>query len=357
MKKMREKITSITGLVLCILLLISGITVASGRTTGKTMEPIENTIELPPEFQRGLPVPGITPDSWMYGFKRFVEGANLFFTFDEVAKAEKHAELAVLLLAEAMEMTERGKPEFLNDLINDYEQSLTQSNKLAETAQQAGRNITTVREVVAIATSIHVDVLEDMLQSVPEQAKPSIQKAVEISKQNNDDALNMLEEIQATKAALIHFHIAEQRLFKAQEKTHLNETEAAEHLLVEYEARINKSREIIKTAKALGTNTAPIDHIIYNTSSSHQIIRSKIYNHVITNAKPVIEKVLNTSAITGEEVLNILNEKGNLSDIPEDSTSIKEIEEMIVARLADENNSYWIKSDLDKLKSLLFRFQ
>lgn len=354
---MREKITSITILVLCILLLISGITVASGLTNGKTREPIENTIELPPEFQRDLPSPGITPDSLMYRFKRFIEGVDLFFTFDDVAKAEKHATLAELRLAEAIEMSKRGKPEFVNDLINDYKQSLTQSNELAEIAQQAGRNTTTVRELVAIATSIHIDILEDVLKTVPEQAKPSIQKAAEISKQNNEYALNMLEEIQATKAALIHFHIAEQRLIKAQEKTQLNETEAAEHLLGEYDERINKSRDIIKTAKAIGTNTAPIDHIIDNTSSSHQIIRSKIYDHVIQNAKPVIEKMINTSAIRVKEGLNILIQKDNLSAIQESIPPIQEIEEMIVARLADENSSYLINSNLRELKSLLFRFQ
>jgi len=38
-------------------------------TTGTEESSTENIIELPPAFQRGLPSAGITPDSWLYGFK------------------------------------------------------------------------------------------------------------------------------------------------------------------------------------------------------------------------------------------------------------------------------------------------
>ena len=48
-------------------------------------------IELPPAFQRELLPVGVTPDSWMYGLKKFSENIDLFFTFDDLAKAEKLA--------------------------------------------------------------------------------------------------------------------------------------------------------------------------------------------------------------------------------------------------------------------------
>jgi len=162
-------------------------------------------IELPLAFERGLPAAGITPDSWTYGFKRFFEDIDLFFTFDDVVKAEKHGKYAELRLAEAKEMIEKGKPEFVDDLIEEYEDNLEKANEISKIAQRVGKNVTKVTEVVAVATSIHMDVLENVLEKVPEQAKPSIQRAITSSKRGNEEALKVLEKAQPEKAAEVQF--------------------------------------------------------------------------------------------------------------------------------------------------------
>lgn len=79
-----------------------------------------------------LPDPGTTPDSWMYGFKRFREGVDMFFTFDDLAKAEKHVNYAGLRLSEAKAMTERGKPEFVDSLVKEYGENINVSNEIAK---------------------------------------------------------------------------------------------------------------------------------------------------------------------------------------------------------------------------------
>ena len=56
-------------------------------------------IELPPAFQSDLLPAGVNPDSWFYGLKKFSENIDLFFTFDDLAKAEKLAYYAELRLA------------------------------------------------------------------------------------------------------------------------------------------------------------------------------------------------------------------------------------------------------------------
>jgi len=289
----------------------------------------DNTIELPPAFQRGLSSAGLTPDSWLYGFKRFFEGVDLFFTFDDVAKAEKYAKHAELRLAEAKEMAERGKLEFVDDLIEDYENDLERSNEIAEVAQQVGKDVTRVTELVAIATSIHLDVLEEVLQKVPEQAKPSIQKAIDASKRGNEEALNVLEKAQPETAAEIHFRIAEKRLLKAQEKALGNESEAVESLVADYEERINKSSEVVEIAKALGKDTTDIEQIVAEATYTHIEILSEVYEKVPEQAKLAIEKALNVSLTGWEKAVEALKEKGALDSIPEDVPTMEEIEEKI----------------------------
>ena len=64
-----------------------------------------------------------------------------------------------------------------------------------ETAQQSGKNVTKVTGLIAVSTSIHVDILEEVLQQVPEKTKLSIQNAINYSKEGNKGVLDVLEEV------------------------------------------------------------------------------------------------------------------------------------------------------------------
>lgn len=289
----------------------------------------ENKIELPPAFERGLPAAGITPDSWMYGFKKFFEGIDLFFTFDDVAKAEKHLKYAELRLSEAKEMAEKGKPEFVDDLIEEYEDNLEKANEISKIAQQVGKNVTKVTELVAIATSIHVDVLENVLEKVPEQAKPSIQRAITSSKRGNEEALMVLEKAQPEKAAEIHFRIAEKILVKAQEKADNGEVEDVEDLINEYEGRINKSLKITEIAKGLGKNTTNVEQLVAEATSTHLEILSEVHENVPEQAKQAIEKAMDVSSNGREKAVEALKEKGALGEIPEEPPIPEEVKEKI----------------------------
>ena len=282
---------------------------------------------MPPAFERELPAAGITPDSWMYGFKRFFEDIDLFFTFDDVAKAEKYLKYAELRLAEAKEMAEKGKPEFVDDLIEEYEDNLEKANEISKIAQQLGKNVTKVTELVAVATSIHVDVLENVLEKVPEQAKPSIQRAITSSKRGNEEALKVLEKTQPEKAAEIHFRIAEKILAKAQEKADNGEVEDVEDLIEEYEWRINKSLKIAEIAKGLGNNTTNIEQLVAEATSTHLEILSEVHEKVPEQAKQAIEKAMDVSSNGREKAVEALKEKGALGEIPEEPPIPEEVKE------------------------------
>ena len=275
-------------------------------------------IELPPAFSRGLLPAGITPDSWTYGFKKFFEGAGMFFTFNDVAKAEKYAERAELRLSEAREMADNGKPGFVDGLMEEYQSNLEKANEILKIAQQAGKDITKVSEIISIATSIHLDVLRDVLERVPEQAKLSIQRAIISSKKGNEEALSVLETVRPERAAEIHLRIAEKRLIRAQEKVEEEEFEEVEDLIEEYEKSISEASRTAEIAKERGNNTTNVEQAIAETTSIHLTILEDVLQKVPEQAKPAVEKAISVSANGREKAVESLKEKDALGEIPEE---------------------------------------
>lgn len=143
-----------------------------------------------------LPDPGITPDSWLYGLDRAFERISLALTSDKAAKAEKRLQIASERIAELRVMVQRGKPEFIESLKQDYERELNETESEIEGAKAIGRNVTLLEEHVANVTSKHVVVLQSLLDTVPDQAKPAIEHAINVSQRQ----VMVLERVRERKA-------------------------------------------------------------------------------------------------------------------------------------------------------------
>jgi len=284
---------------------------------------------LPPRWQEKCPEAGMTPDSALYIFDKAFERMSLAFTFNKAKKAEKHLRYAEERLAETGEMIKKEKPEFVDELIEDYEEDLEKGNEISKIAQQIGEDITKVSELVVVATSMHIDVLNEVWEKVPEQAKPAIQSAIISSKRGNEEALNALKEIKPEKAAEIHFEIAERKLNRAREKADEGEVEEVEELIDEYEKEINKSSEVAEIAKGLGRDTTNVEEVIAEATSKHLEILSEIHEKVPEQAKPAIEKAMGVSANGREKAVESLKEKNVLGNIPEEAPVSEEVKEKI----------------------------
>jgi hypothetical protein len=71
-----------------------------------------------------------------------------------------------------------GDVEAMGIALQQFEAMAEFSEEISQIAQEIGLNITEVEELVAIATSMHLAVLADVWERVPEQAKPSIERAM-----------------------------------------------------------------------------------------------------------------------------------------------------------------------------------
>jgi hypothetical protein len=249
--------------------------------------------------------PGITPDSWIYGFKRFFEGIDLFFTFDEVTKAKKHLHYAGLRLSEAKTMVEKEKPAYAQRLMNDYEKNIKGSNEIVTKAQSIGKNVTKITELVALATFVHLGVLEDVYEKVPEQAKPAINKAKNSSMNGQKNALENLAKEKPKKALELNLQIAEKRLEKARLKAEKGETKEVEELMGDYEKIMKRNRYFY--GKLFERRDFETEEI-YHKTSRHLEILDEVHEKVPKEFKSGIKRAMNVSMKGQERVLDVLGE-------------------------------------------------
>ncbi len=140
-----------------------------------------------------LPSPGLTPDSPFYFLETIVEKISTFFTFGDLKKAERYAALAAERLAEARAVAEKGKSELVEKTLARYEMQLQNSMARAEKAESKGENTEEVMTRVGQATQKHLEVLAEIYEKVPEQAKPAIENAMEASLKGHEKAVEALK--------------------------------------------------------------------------------------------------------------------------------------------------------------------
>ncbi|MBI4991721.1 MAG: hypothetical protein HZB99_00695 [Candidatus Harrisonbacteria bacterium] len=128
-----------------------------------------------------LPEAGLTPDSPLYFLKSWKEQIQLFFTFGAENKAKQYLHLAGVRLAEYQRMVEKGKTEIAERTLQKYEDQLGRALKKAEELKDKGQDIKKLAEEAASTTKKQLEVLQENLAKVPEQAKEGLERALEAS--------------------------------------------------------------------------------------------------------------------------------------------------------------------------------
>jgi hypothetical protein len=135
------------------------------------------------------------PDDPLYQAKRQMETAQLNAQVEPLEKATLHTEYAKERLAEVKAMTFKGKPEFVENLVKDYEKAIAGAMEEINRAQAQGQDVSKALEAVETATQKHTEVLTELLDKVPEKARPAIAHAIEVSKHGRNRALDTLNKI------------------------------------------------------------------------------------------------------------------------------------------------------------------
>ncbi len=138
---------------------------------------------------------GTLPDSWFYGFKRFGEGVQEFFTFDPLEKAKLKYDIAEIRLMEAEVMAREGKQGLADGSLKDYENRLAEIEKDKKAVSSSGRDVSSLSKLADDSAYKHILVLQKVHEKVPETAKPEIERIIDDSLERhgslmgtNDDA-------------------------------------------------------------------------------------------------------------------------------------------------------------------------
>ena len=136
-----------------------------------------------------LPKAGLTPDSPFYFLERIAEAVGTFFTFGDIKKAERYTALAAERLSEAKAVMEKTsldkapdkKLKLVEKTLERYENQLVKALIRTKKAETKGKNTEEVTKTITEATQKHLIVLEEVLEKVPEEAKPAIRHAMTVS--------------------------------------------------------------------------------------------------------------------------------------------------------------------------------
>lgn len=140
-----------------------------------------------------LPEVKLLPDSPLYFLKSWKESIQTFFTFGAENKAKQYLHLSEIRLAEYQKMIEMEKTEIAQKTFEKYEKQLGHALEKAGEAKEKGKSVANFEEEVGQRILVHQGVLERVLEKVPEQAKPAIEKAIEASTKEHQEALEELK--------------------------------------------------------------------------------------------------------------------------------------------------------------------
>ncbi|MFW6125618.1 MAG: DUF5667 domain-containing protein [Chloroflexota bacterium] len=96
-------------------------------------------------------------------------------------------------LDRAVAQAEEGNVEAQNDALQQFEEMAGFGEEISTIAQETGEDVAAVEELVATATTVHLEVLAGLLERAPESAKAAIERAIEQAAQGYDRAAEALE--------------------------------------------------------------------------------------------------------------------------------------------------------------------
>lgn len=137
---------------------------------------------------------GIKPGSFFYFFDTTFEKINLFFTFNPEKKAQKNLEYANERLAEAEAVAEEKNTDAVKTAVAGYESSIALASEESSQIKDKGK-IEELLNSIADNTSKHQEILAEVLNKVPDEAKEAIAKAIEASRKGQEEAMKQIAEL------------------------------------------------------------------------------------------------------------------------------------------------------------------
>ncbi len=127
------------------------------------------------EISYYLPYPGrVLPDNFLWPVKVIRDRIGIFLNFSAAKKSEALLQLADKRLASAQKLFEVNKSELAVSVLTKAEKYLEESYNQEEIARTKGVKTSELAEKIAKASLKHRQVIEELMNIAPEDAKPII---------------------------------------------------------------------------------------------------------------------------------------------------------------------------------------
>ena len=290
-----------------------------------------------------LPDPGITPDSPLYVFDNWGKKLGMLFTFGSEAKTKKAIAYAEERLAEAQAMAIKNRIREEERATLGYGEFLAiATEKMEETRNEGISN--NMSELVALATSKHLAVLDRISDEVPDEAKEAISRAREASMNGQQNALRILARERIERAIEINIDTVEKSLTRAREKSEENNVEEVENALNDVNGMIRFREELYENTKRLGQDTTSVDEIVAKATSAHIDVLVEVHEKVPEEARFAIQNTIANTVRNRETAVEALKNRGALGEIseevslPERIRNELEVQERVREQTSDSGN-------------------
>ena len=257
------------------------------------------------------------PGEVLYPVKLGTEHVRVAFAGGDTNKAELYLTFANRRVEEMTALTEKGRPEKVDIAVNGYDEAIAKATQKMEAASSKGLDIVETSELVAEKTSMHLGVLEGLMETVPEEATGAIEKAIEASKTGQENALRALAGENPERAIQINLMLMEQQLNRVRVKAEKRETTRLQEALQEFNRLTNLGEEICQIAKESGKDVA-VYQLVGQATANHLAVLAEVHQQVQEQAQLAIENTMQLCVENHVRVVTELKEKNMLGELSEE---------------------------------------
>lgn len=230
------------------------------------------------------------PGDTLYSVKLATEQAGMMLVRDDVARAERALSFAEKRVREMVALAEKGRPQDLDLAAEKYGYALNMTLTEIEQACNRGLDTGNVTALVAEATSRHFLVLDEVWDTVPDQAKTAIAHARNVSQTGYFHALAALAKNNTVSATEMNLAAMTGRLNRV--RARVQNAEAVQIALQQFESMSEFGEEILQITQEAGLNITEVEELIAEATSRHLEVLAEVYGNVPEQAQPAIERVM-----------------------------------------------------------------
>lgn len=128
------------------------------------------------------------PGDALFAVDQAAERARLALTTSSEARARIHTELAQERVEEVIRLAEQEREQNMVRALQMYQEHFQNAQRNAQEAQEQGNDVDDVLAILAENAARHQEVLAEVYERVPDQAKDAILRAMETSQKGFEEA-------------------------------------------------------------------------------------------------------------------------------------------------------------------------